>query len=384
MVIYCTDNSGVDEVWLHWKNEGSWVNDSFQFVHSGGNYWEFNTSGNIATAEGYKYSFDIKATDVVGNANITGWNKTGIGGLITRRYVQLHCTPIDVSYTPYYFYNATYLPTDRNNYYDGGVKRDRLHHDQGPDGSTTDTGYLLNDLPNNDLSLRYCSCFVGYWFDASICMRSDTIRNIYYHFWWQTMIDALGAVGYGKSRGEFLASFDQWYDTDVRNSKSNISISLGPFYTFYLEARLLTLSNPPSIGDNDMYEIAIKMSTGLAEMYNPTVASNRSFPSFVLFNVPDNATLQGLDTDADGLADYEELYSMYTSPFLTDTDKDGVSDYGESLSGSDPNNYTDTLMPSFVYGDVNNDGICTIADVTYLTNYLFVNGPPPPPKRMCR
>jgi hypothetical protein len=96
-----------------------------------------------------------------------------------------------------------------------------------------------------------------------------------------------------------------------------------------------------------------------------------------LFNVPDNATLQGLDTDADGLTDYEELYSVYTSPFLTDTDKDGVSDYGESLSGSDPNNYTDTLMPSFVYGDVNNDGICTIADVTYLTNYLFVNGPPP-------
>ncbi len=46
--------------------------------------------------------------------------------------------------------------------------------------------------------------------------------------------------------------------------------------------------------------------------------------------------LQQLDTDRDGLNDYEELNFYSTSPYLPDTDSDGSSDKDELSVGSDP------------------------------------------------
>lgn len=50
-----------------------------------------------------------------------------------------------------------------------------------------------------------------------------------------------------------------------------------------------------------------------------------------------NALLQGQDTDKDGLADYDEIYSYKTSPYLEDSDSDGLSDKAEVAAGTDPN-----------------------------------------------
>lgn len=47
--------------------------------------------------------------------------------------------------------------------------------------------------------------------------------------------------------------------------------------------------------------------------------------------------LKLLDTDRDGLSDYDELYIYNTSPFLEDSDSDGVSDKVEIERGQDPN-----------------------------------------------
>ncbi len=47
--------------------------------------------------------------------------------------------------------------------------------------------------------------------------------------------------------------------------------------------------------------------------------------------------LKKLDTDADGLSDYEELYVFKTSPYLTDSDSDGSPDKAEVQGGTDPN-----------------------------------------------
>lgn len=44
-----------------------------------------------------------------------------------------------------------------------------------------------------------------------------------------------------------------------------------------------------------------------------------------------------IDTDGDGLTDYDELYLYGTSPYLEDTDSDGISDYDEIMRGTDPN-----------------------------------------------
>lgn len=51
----------------------------------------------------------------------------------------------------------------------------------------------------------------------------------------------------------------------------------------------------------------------------------------------DNETkLQQIDTDQDGINDYEELTFYETSPYLPDTDSDGFSDKTEIDRGTDP------------------------------------------------
>ncbi|MEA3249027.1 MAG: hypothetical protein U9Q03_01570 [Patescibacteria group bacterium] len=47
--------------------------------------------------------------------------------------------------------------------------------------------------------------------------------------------------------------------------------------------------------------------------------------------------LKQIDTDGDGLNDYDELYIFRTSPFLEDTDSDGAPDGLEVADSTDPN-----------------------------------------------
>ncbi len=47
--------------------------------------------------------------------------------------------------------------------------------------------------------------------------------------------------------------------------------------------------------------------------------------------------LQRIDTDQDGMNDFEELNFYATSPYLPDTDSDGISDKKEIDNGTDPN-----------------------------------------------
>ncbi|MEI6835385.1 MAG: hypothetical protein WCK59_00995 [Candidatus Falkowbacteria bacterium] len=49
----------------------------------------------------------------------------------------------------------------------------------------------------------------------------------------------------------------------------------------------------------------------------------------------DNA-LKTLDSDGDGLSDYDEINIYKTSPYLEDTDGDGISDFQEVKNGTDP------------------------------------------------
>ncbi|MBT4153682.1 MAG: hypothetical protein HOE53_03465 [Candidatus Magasanikbacteria bacterium] len=49
-----------------------------------------------------------------------------------------------------------------------------------------------------------------------------------------------------------------------------------------------------------------------------------------------DARLQSIDTDQDGLNDYEELTFYETSPYIQDTDSDGIDDYSEVQTGTDP------------------------------------------------
>ena len=44
-----------------------------------------------------------------------------------------------------------------------------------------------------------------------------------------------------------------------------------------------------------------------------------------------------VDTDGDGLTDYQEVHVYHTSPYLADTDSDGIPDGTEVKNGTDPN-----------------------------------------------
>lgn len=50
----------------------------------------------------------------------------------------------------------------------------------------------------------------------------------------------------------------------------------------------------------------------------------------------DEARLQSIDTDRDGLNDFEELNFYETSPYLPDTDSDGLNDKVEIEKGGNP------------------------------------------------
>jgi hypothetical protein len=54
------------------------------------------------------------------------------------------------------------------------------------------------------------------------------------------------------------------------------------------------------------------------------------------FDYDENTRLKQIDTDQDGLSDYDEIYIYNTSPYLEDTDSDGILDKVEIDMGEDP------------------------------------------------
>ena len=364
----------VDEVWLHWYNVtgGTWVNNSYHFVNTADDYYEYNTSGNIQTCAGFDYSFDIRANDTSNNILITWWNKTGLDGSITRRSVQLNCTTlVNISYTPFYFYNLT-------GYIDGASGgQDRFIHDQGM-SHYVDHEYLVGQIadiePTDAVSERHDSVEVNFWYNGTGNIQPLLLDNIYYHFWWSAFMDDLDVVGWSSKRGSAGGVPDEFYDTNISYRHSSIYYDTGfdvygapgtPYNSNYsLETNLFDVTDT-NFTDNNIYEICLGMSDSVLM---PSVISNRSFRSFVIFNIPDNATLNAShpDTDGDMLSDWTELYVSNTDPFVVDTDNDGVNDYWEHYGSSDPNNYTSTANDSLVFeinrtsfgfGTVQNDTI---------------------------
>jgi hypothetical protein len=323
------DVSEIDVVWLQWLNETTWTNWTYEFINVEGDYFEINTSSFFQTSPGFDYSFDIVANDSKSNSITKSWNKIGVSGELTRRYVQLNFPPTDISYMPFYLYES-----------EGGgnsgpmqMDDDRLHHDQGPNDH--DTGYLRSVFPRSNTEYCYCGDRIGFWFDESLCINPITIYNIYYHVWWNTSNGFIEEIGWNRTRNMlFMVQEENAFSASNSNSNSKI---INGSDQYYLSSKLLDIKDTFFI-DNDIYEFFISLDT---INHFPKVISNRSVISYVLFNVPENSTLQGLDTDNDNLNDWEELYVTFTSPFVIDTDNDGISDYYEYITETDPNDYTD-------------------------------------------
>jgi len=354
IVATITDDSGLDSVYLHWVNETNgvttWYNSS-TLSDQGDDVWAIVTSFPVAnaTVAGSNYSFDIFATDSSDNSNtnIVFWNKTGVGGSNTRRWVQLNCTAQNISYEPYYMLNSTYRTGSFLTYGSGDEnKADRLLNDQGPDGSWNDTGYLANDTLTDDMNQIWCSAFAGHWFADDVCAQNMTVTEPYVHTWLH--FESVNfQITFGKKRGAATLDNTGWTITKVADSLEDMLWD-GCFRDnkeFNLFAGYVDITDF-SFQDNDVYEAYFHVCKSAAQGY-PSVICNQSVQSFIIWDVPsdiksgsDNST----DTDGDGLSDYVELnttWGSYTNPFVADTDNDGYTDYAEYYANTEANNNTD-------------------------------------------
>jgi len=353
------NNSPITGVQLHWLEAVSpdsdpYVVGTYDFEWNGvKGYWEINTDDIVPTLqENRYYSFDVEASDYSSSKRVE-WCKRGPNDkknpTYPRRWVQLSCPVVDIfeydasnPYHPYYLREGSYATIELDDLY----AKDRYCHDSGPDGGRWDTGALQAECPS-EIELRHCANFLGFWFDESVCVPEDLeIRDIYYHIWATRMHLPGGfSIGWGRTREQFALEDEGEEDREnVIDERTMAQRQLRTTYTYqkalyglYTD-HMTQLDTSEKFSDNSIYEMFLFITGGVA---HPGAMSGRSTPSFVIFNLPDDLTLESLDTDGDGLNDYAELFVHYTSPFWCDTDNDDSNDDEELAADTDPNDPSD-------------------------------------------
>jgi len=228
---------------------------------------------------------------------------------------------------------------------------DNAYHDHSAKGeataTTNDQGQMTSKCLTDYVNDNYCSIWAGFWFNETLCIEKTQLTNIYIHVWASALGNGKVNISIKKERGKntYVGALDWkiYSPSDAKSTIHHTPAGSSGNDTFKLYADKIVLDNPLNVDDNSIYELLFIVMDVPPESDYPHVISNISFPSFIIFNVPDNDTLNNTygDTDSDGLTDWQELYVTFTNPFITDTDHDGASDYNEYQSGTDPNNYTD-------------------------------------------
>ncbi len=355
-----TDVNGVDTVIVEWKNETQWYN--YTMILEEGLYYI-----NITDQPRYEgYTFNIWANDTLGNMgkiyNWTFYDYEVAWGTEEewRKYVGLNATTADFSYEQFYVNKFGYEASKTN---------DRsLPHEQPTDGSTVDTGHFTSLQPTTNQEV-WCNSFVGVHIDETFEINVTTITNLYVHIWWGSNFTYGGNVstfGYEKERdAQMEGNFDESYNKDFNDAMRNITLSGFHQSTYFLEAKYWNI-NDPNYSDNDINLFTFKISDTSDK---PSIISTPNYSSFIIFNLPDNSTLQSLDTDSDGLNDYQELYIYHTDPKDSDTDGGGVND-GEDFifDPLDPNDESLAIYNIQLKADANPYLVNSTAMITAL-NY---------------
>jgi len=352
--IYITvTTSWTDAVYLNYSVNGVWNNGTARFGYLSGTgstiYYEFNSSGNITFDDTDHLTFDICAFSGP-YSSVYRWEKYGQDGNPTRRYVYLDCTPDNF---------FTYNEDGKDIWYVNGFdydhsnsehlgRDDLFHYDGGPDGGGWDTANLINEHPANDGTYTnlFCGQDIGAFINNGVCIEDGTLDNIYWHIFWNR--SAIGPIsntyyGYVFTNESLKGTLDeQWTGPETVNSTSDVvSCYSGPAINLSLETKLRETAST-KITDNNIYTFQIFMHGEDTSITN-RIYSNYYYPSFLIFNVPDNNTLEGMDSDSDELNDYQELWDYGTNPFDSDTDNDGVDDKTEVDEELDPNDPTDAF-----------------------------------------
>jgi len=205
----------------------------------------------------------------------------------------------------------------------------------------SDEGTILRKQPYENESI-FCGMYILLHFNEHENYNYEyKIENIYYHIWQQ--------APFFPFQGEV---FDIGYSTfNDHNWQTNESIQIDTSQCIvevenYRLVQALQYTNPniSTFTGEEIYNFTIK-SVG----NNPAIRSNPNQYSFIIINIPDNETLQKLDSDKDHLSDYEELFVYFTNPYDRDTDNDKMTDFEEAtddpleVPSTDPNNPYDQL-----------------------------------------
>jgi hypothetical protein len=300
------------------------------------------------------------------------------------KYVSFNGTPenidYDLLYMDYKFYNTSAYQYAINElggdiytamsveYFGGGrgagigpeisgtaYDRGRLFRGGIANGELDDTGMLNPTRPDlGEGAERHCYAFTVYWWNKSI-IPSNSIENYYYRYWtsnswWSEYF------GHPQTRTfDFNSLFSWGYDelshtrdwntidgTTITEENLVENVSSSVFDSDYDQSLMIGHKNGFNIDTSDDKIYNIGMYTD-GRWTNQQLGPHQQ--GYVVFNLPDNATLQAMDSDSDGINDYQELFTYYTNPKCNDTDEDGQTDGFEINSGVNPNLHTSYNKP---------------------------------------
>ena len=236
---------------------------------------------------------------------------------------------------------------DRGQFFRGGVTN----------GEEKDSG-LLNYLKNASAPLgdyRICFAFNVYYLDESI-IPSNNITNYRYVYWRENnhFSDFNGKIENSTFHESYLFNFE--YDTlsqtrdwkayngtDAVNQTVVKTVNNTIFNSSYSQSLVVGEVrdfNVQFMNDNQ-YNFGLYLD---GDWINEQIGKYQQ--AYIILNLPDNSTLQILDSDGDGLSDFDEIYTYHTNPKSNDTDGDGMLDGTEVAGSFDPLLYTSHAAPN--------------------------------------
>ena len=220
-------------------------------------------------------------------------------------------------------------------------------------GETPSTSEYDGGIPGGTDQYRYCFAFLDFWFNDTI-VPADGIRNYYTHYWhsddifsiyfWHQQPEAFHYISLFQWEPDSLSytrDFHALPEAMITNPSHVLNTPASTFNSTYTESLSIyqkTLSQELTFHPDtqNIYDYGFHVDG----MWN-NIMYGQHQQAYIIFNVPDNATLAGLDTDNDGLNDFQELYAYHTNPFFNDTDEGGITDGQEVSLGLNANIWTD-------------------------------------------
>lgn len=185
-----------------------------------------------------------------------------------------------------------------------------------------DIGSLRLEPPEVEKN-RYCSQWVMFDYDVvDEEYHYQDIKDIYFHVWFDNSQARMESAGYRKDVANWVERYGRFEMDDEISISGDIRASVGN-YALFTTTIDVGITDKENVFD---FGVVIWKLREMDGGNRPTVISGPERISFVIFNLKGDEELRVLDTDSDGVSDYDELYTIYTNPFDADTDSDGFID----------------------------------------------------------